>query len=240
MPSSPGARRLWLEGSVIVLSILLAFGIDAGWAGLVEAREGRRLQELIREDVVAMRDEIALRRTQGEDLTTQARDLLHALADSESDTEIVSTLTTLGSIFVTGGWNPVNHTYVEAMNSGRLRLIEEEALRLDLTRYQALIEDVARSYRAIETQYYGELEPFLVSNTVYSEIAAEWWRDDLVDARITTDFQTLAESRELWNLVTLRLEAEIAVMSRLERLEEMTHSLLRVLPESGSEPVAAF
>lgn len=240
MPPSPEGRRLWLEGAVIVLSILLAFGIDAAWAGLVEAREGRRLQELIREDVVAMQDEIALRRTQGERLVAQARALLHALADPSSEAEIVPALTTLGSIFVMGGWNPVNHTYVEAMNSGRLRLIEEEALRLDLTRYQALIEDVAGSYRAMETQYYGELEPFLVSNTVYSEIAAEWWRDDLVEARIRTDFRALAESRELWNLVTLRLEAEIAVMSRLDRLNEMAESLLRVLPRGASERGLAF
>jgi len=41
MRFSPSKSRVWLEAPIIVVSILLAFGIEAGWAGLMEAREGR-------------------------------------------------------------------------------------------------------------------------------------------------------------------------------------------------------
>jgi class 3 adenylate cyclase len=232
MPSISSRPRVWLEAPIIVVSILLAFGIEAGWAGLVEAHESRRLQELIRDDVVAMRTEVALRRTQGDQLIGDARALLAELADPSSEEQLVAALSRIGSIFVTGGWSPVNHTYVEAMSSGRLRLIEDESLRLALTRYQAVIDDIRNTYESIETQYYAELEPFLVANTIYSEIAADWWRDSLVPAPFKTDFTALARSRELWNLVTLRLEAELAVRSRLDQLEEMAEGLQLVLPES--------
>lgn len=215
-----------------MVSILLAFGIEAGWAGLVEAREGRRLLELIRDDVVAMQTEVDIRQSQADQLITQARALLSELANPSSDAELVAALGTLGSIFVTSSWNPVNHTYVEAMSSGRLRLIEDESMRLLLTRYQARIEDIRSLYGSVETQYYQALEPFLVANTIYSELAAEWWRDSLVEAPFSTDFEALKNSHELWNLVTLRLEAEIAVVDRLDRLEELADELLRALPEA--------
>ena len=38
--------------------------------------------------------------------------------------------------------------------------------------------------------------------------------------------QSLAESRELWNLVTLRLEIEVALQSRLEGMDALIAGLL--------------
>lgn len=43
-------------------------------------------------------------------------------------------------------------------------------------------------------------------------------------------FAALAESRELRNLLTLRLEFEIAVEDRLKRLDTLTEELLALLP----------
>ncbi len=228
---APAKRRLWLEGMVIVISILLAFAIEAGWAELVEAREARRLAELIRDDVVATEAEVARQRTRSQELAGRARHLLETLASPRATREQLSeALLTLGSIFVTGSWAPVDHTYVEALNSGRLRLIEDEELRLALTRYHAQIEELDGIFETVEEQYYGQLEPFMVAHTVYSEIAAEWWRGSLVGAPFATDFEALAKSRELWNLLTLRLEIEVAVQSRLDRMDELTQLVLGLLP----------
>ena len=144
-------------------------------------------------------------------------------------------LLSLGSIFVTGGWEPVTHTYDESVNSGRLRLIESEPLRLALTRYRAGVEEVEAIHRLTETQYYGQLEPFMVEHTVYSELAAEWWRGALVEAPFKTDFEALATSRELWNLLTLRLEIEVAMLSRLDRMDALAAEVLGLLnDELGS------
>ena len=127
------------------------------------------------------------------------------------------------------GWEPVTHPYDEAVNSGRLRLIESEPLRLALTRYEAGVEDVNAIHRSTETQYYGQLEPFMVEHTVYSELAAEWWRGALVEAPFTTDFEALSTSRELWNLVTLRLEIEVAMQNRLERMDVLATEVIELL-----------
>ena len=95
MPSNSNKGRVWLEAPVIVVSILLAFGIEADWAGFVEAREGRRLQESIRDDVAAMKSEITLRRTQGGELMAGARTLLAELASPSSEAQLTAALTRL-------------------------------------------------------------------------------------------------------------------------------------------------
>lgn len=225
-------RRMHLtEGLVIVVSILLAFGIEAAWAEYSETREAHRLLAAIRDDVEATQGEVALQQESSEELANRARHLLSTMADPPSDEAFRQAILTLGSIFVTSGWEPVTHTYVEAVNSGRLRLIESEPLRLALTRYHAGVEEVNAIHRSAETQYYGQLEPFLVEHTVYSELAAEWWREALVEAPFETDVEALAANRELWNLVTLRLELEIAMQNRLERMDGLSVEVLGLLDE---------
>lgn len=224
-------HRPWLEGFVIVVSILLAFGIDAGWAEIVERREESQLLESIRSDVVATREEIASHLALSEVLAARARRVLEALAAHQPGRADTVALGQIGSVFVTGGWQPVNHAYTEALSSGRLRLIEAADLRLGLARYQEALDELDDMFTATETQYYAQLEPFLVAHTVYSEIGAAWWRDSFVQAPFRTDFEALGQSRELWNLLTLRLEIEVAVQDRLVRLDERTRSLLERLPE---------
>jgi hypothetical protein len=222
--------RLFLEGAVIIASILLAFAIEAGWAEFRESQEASDLLQSIREDVVATQAEVAKQSGISEGLVIRARTLLDTLASSKSPDQLREGLLTLGSIFVYHSWSPVDHTYAEAVNSGRLQLIEDHNLRIALAQYEAQIQGLSRVYASVEVQYYSQLEPFMVANTIYSEIAAEWWRESLIVAPFNTDFEALARSRELWNLLTLRLEHEVAVQSRLERMEKMTNQVLALLP----------
>lgn len=69
----------------------------------------------------------------------------------------------------------------------------------------------------------------MVANTVYSEIAAAWWRDELVEAPFRTDFEQLAQSRELWNLVTLRLEIEVAVQDRFRTVDALAQEVIAII-----------
>ena len=222
-------RRYLTEGLVIVVSILLAFGIEAAWAEFSEAREAYRLLESIRDDVEAPQVEVAARQTRSEELSDRARHLLSTLADPPSDEVLRDALLTLGSILIIRGWEPVTHSYDEAVNSGRLRLIESESLRLALTRYNAGVKEVDMVHRQAATQYYGQLEPFMVEHTVYSEIGAEWWRGALVEAPFTTDFAALATNREMWNLVTLRLELEVTLLTLLGRMDALAVEVLGLL-----------
>jgi len=232
-----GARdggRLFLEGLVIVGSILVAFGIDAAWAEYQDTREAERLLSAIEADLIATRDEAAARTAREEALATRARTLLGMLAADPRPAALPDSLRTLGNIFVMTDWQPVNHAYNEAVNSGRIRLVRDDTIRLTLARYQEVIDELDRIYQDVRVQYYGQIEPFMVAHTVYSEIAMDDWRGGLVQAPFSTDFEALAGSRELWNLLTLRLELASVVLQRLELVDRRAGLLLERL--DGNAP----
>jgi hypothetical protein len=124
-------------------------------------------------------------------------------------------------VFVIRPFAPANDTYTEALGSGRLNLLTDSNLRIALSRYQSQIGGVALVEQAIFTQFFETLEPFTVAYTVYSEIANEKRRDDLIiESPFKTDFDALAASPVLWNLLTIRLEFEVA---REDYLAELDH-----------------
>ena len=92
--------RLFLEGLVIIASILPAFAIEAGWAEYRSSQEAGELLQSIREDVVARQAEVARHSEKSEALLNRARTLLDTLASSESPDELREGLLTPGSIFV--------------------------------------------------------------------------------------------------------------------------------------------
>ncbi|MEL6950521.1 MAG: hypothetical protein AAGM16_10470 [Pseudomonadota bacterium] len=229
MSTEKKSTGVLLEGVVIVASILLAFAIDAWWDSRVESRERSALLQSIREDIIATRSVMAAERQDSLAVAARATAILEAMAGEPSEEELRETMLEIGSVFVIGGWSPVIDTYAEAVNSGRLRLIEDEALRVALFRYSAQIAELDDIFGEVSVQYYGQIEPFLVANTVYSEIAAAWWRGSLVEAPFATDFAALSQSRELWNLITFRLEMELAVQDRFDRLESRAEEVLALL-----------
>lgn len=92
-----------------------------------------------------------------------------------------------------------SRTYIDAVASGRLSFIENDEIRHAPTRHQRRIERVDRLVSSVHDMSYGQLERFLVADTVCSQAGAANWRDvlniDRAPRRI--DFDQLAASREL-------------------------------------------
>ena len=209
--------RALTEGVVIVVSILLAFGLEASWAARLERQEEAALLQSIRSDVVENRSLIAQHAQGTEAQIDLAQSILAVLAEGERGPASDSVVARIGDVFISNSWDPINDTYLEAMSSGRLALIDDSELRLRLARYQRRIDAVAELFTSIRTQYYGQLEPFLVAHTVYSDIAMGTWSYEVTRMRPPheTDFSELALSREFWNLLTLRLELAVAHRCRV-------------------------
>jgi hypothetical protein len=68
--------------------------------------------------------------------------------------------------------------------------------------------------------YYLELEPFMTKHTVYTEVAHSDWLKDIPTPPFKTDFDALARNTELWNLLALRMELDLAFLQRLESAQE--------------------
>lgn len=226
-------RRVALESAVIVGSILLAFWIDAAWAAREERQGGRELTAALRADVEATQQLVADNTRHTEQVIAQARTVLEGLAGDAPGVARDSLLLRVGSVFVLDEWTPTTHSYQQALGSGDLALVRDPELRRLLGSYHAMLEQLRSIYESQKTQYYGTLEPFMVEETVYSELAYDAWRDRLVQGPFTTDLERLVRSRELWNLLTLKLELEEAVLSRLQRADSVGRELALALDSAG-------
>lgn len=227
------AKKLVVEIIAIVLSILLAFAIDAWWDERQEQRRADELLFAIRSDVEATQTYIEGAIVFRKKVIGDAQALLEAMAGGTDRATLDSRLLTLGSVFVQSSWHPVNHTYEQALGSGSFELIRDSELRLLLAQYVAALEEVGLWNDNVIRQYYSTLEPFMVTRTVYSELAAPDVRDVLIaDSPFQTDLSALAENRELWNLLTFKLELEAILVLRLEDADAMAIELLAVMPDS--------
>ena len=131
-------------------------------------------------------------------------------------------------------WDPINHSYEQALGSGSFELIRDEELRLLIAKYVGALATVTSFTEQINEQYRGQLEPFMVSHTVYSDLAAPDVRDLLITegAPFATDLEALAASRELWNLLTLKMELELIMVSTMVKAEARATELVAALPDS--------
>jgi hypothetical protein len=224
-------KRFLAEGLTIVVSILLAFWVDASWDTRVQASRALDLLLAIRSDVEATQAHIGDRIDASTAVVEDAQALLNAMAGRTDEATRDSLLMTLGSVFIQSAWHPVNHSYEQALGSGSFELVQDAQLRLLLAQYVAALNDVGLWDRDVNEQYYAELEPFMVANTVYSDLAAPDVREELVSGGpFTTDVEALASSRELWNLLTLKLEIAAILRSTLESADSVATTLLEALP----------
>jgi hypothetical protein len=225
------SRRLLTEGVVIVGSILLAFAIDAAWQSLGERQRLQQLELSLRTDIEATRQAMISRRDWAADVTRGARAILSGIADGATGADLDSLVFSVGSVFVKGYWAPINHTYEQALGAGDLALVEDAELRFMLGRYAEALDGLGDHQSSVVTQYYGQLEPFMVEHTDYAQVAWETSRPFLVRGPFTTDSETLAAQREFSNLLNLKLELEIEATTALQAAIALAEELLAMLKE---------
>lgn len=217
---------------MIVVSILLAFGIDAAWATYGERQHLDQLKTSMAADVLATREAVSVRRMWADGVTRGARSILEGIKRGETGPALDSLVFTVGNVFVKGLWAPINHTYEQALSSGDLSLVREPDLRFLLGRYAEALESVEAVQRSVITQYYAELEPYMVANTEYAEVAWDVQKTGLVSVGFSTHAPEVAAQREFANLLNLKLELELEMLEALRIAEDLSTQLLEKL---GSE-----
>jgi hypothetical protein len=150
--------RIFLEGAVIVGSILLAFGIEAAWDSRQELeREGEYLEQLLA-DLYANRDVIANANRQQESQLHHARRVYPFVASGEwGDLDPASAVISsyLASPTPTPTW--VNHTFEELRSTGSIGLIRDAGVRSGMLEYYRYLEAADHTYELMSTSYRNEI-----------------------------------------------------------------------------------
>jgi hypothetical protein len=134
-------RRLLTEGIVIVVSILLAFWIDAWWDSVQDRAEEREILGLLRAEFEA--NQKVLARTAGiHRLNLDA--MRKIVSASESDISVHDEY--LGSLFLqsagTPHYNPSTGALAATISSGRIDLVRNIELRNRLAGWNSVVSDL--------------------------------------------------------------------------------------------------
>jgi len=131
------------EGAVILVSILLAFWIDAWWVGLEEARDERQSLELVSRDLNAAIDQLAEYVEFAEHVGTEGLKALEALStddvhDSLELSRMIQRATDRKTVALPAA------AYTDLVSTGSLRLVRNRDLRDAIVRYYESAEIAQR------------------------------------------------------------------------------------------------
>ena len=237
-------RRVFTESVAVVLSILLAFTIDAWWDGHKERQREHVLMLELLEDFRSSRPglesrlDLSLRMasgTEGFQALVAAQNVANALV--VPDTFVFAVL---------GGptYEPVTNTLDAALASGEIELLSSEKLRMELAKWRRILADTAEDEREVRRITNEQLFPLLARSSKlsgYFDGLLEWSGGDpyssgrLIEGKTPdgADGSVAVEpSDELAGMLALRrFYVELAAAD----LEDLLASLDRVIALLESE-----
>jgi hypothetical protein len=137
-----------VEGVLIVVSILIAFAIDAWWEERGDRTEEQRVLTALRAEFQENAERLPRYIEAGEFAAAEAARLIQAIQDAAEGGRIVVTPEQLMALTAFGSFDPVRGAFDAMLQSGELRYIRNQALRSRLVRWPSLIAD------AVENDYF--------------------------------------------------------------------------------------
>jgi hypothetical protein len=240
MESTKPFRRYLAEGFAIVVSILLAFGIDASWGEWEEGREETRLLQ-------ALETEFRANQTQLEFRTAWHRDIeeaLLALLSAATDPQSTISSDSIDSLLGMASWFNNQSTFEMSANdalvlSGKLSLVSNEALRQRITAWNRKVASVTRN----EAQDYDTFSevwmPFLrdygylpkVNNaiTVQPGSGEATYGFAVPSDPSRVDHKELLTDHRFHNVLVHRLWVQTDILNAYRRLQPELSSMLELL-----------
>jgi hypothetical protein len=217
------------EGLLIVISILLAFAIDAWWDGLTERREEQRILAALESDFTATRETV--RATTA--LYEQARDstlrLLRLLPEDLSAVPPREVYTLIRWSLAAWSFEPRLPTYEEIVSSGSLGLLRSDTLRRQMAIVIDELQDGQDYYRELFRRGTIVEDPFLIKHVpgyemwqgkggmTFPDLPFDWDPNELR----TREFASLLAMRQAWTIDV------ISIGQRVEREIDVALGLLR-------------
>ena len=153
-------RRAVLEAVVIVASILMAFGLNAWWAGVQARHQERQYLTALRREFSVARDSLESQTSRrewaryvGEALIRQIQGGAEAPADS--------LLYWSSGLSLQIDFNPPRAVYDDVISSGGTQFIRSDSLRIALAQYASELELVGHADQQAWSTWEQRIQPFL-------------------------------------------------------------------------------
>ena len=238
---SMASRRFLVEGTVIVLSILLAFWIDAWWEESQDREREVMLLRALLDDVQAMRRGFDSQRSYNEAILDATQTLLVAGASRDTRLSPNEVDALLGNIV----WYNTYTTWESAsmdllVSSGNLVDLSDLNLVQLLLSLHNRLENAQRRNRLDEAFYRDRLIPFLGTHANLPQIlatidhapgVADWSYDfPDIDFADTTDHTPLLSDDEFLGLLAAKIDLQHDILNySLSDLDERLDRVAQVL-----------
>jgi hypothetical protein len=234
---SEGARgrgRVVFEGLLIVLSILLAFGIEAWWGEQGERRDESEALQGLHEDFGQTVDRLVEARSAHAKIRTASERLLFMTGPNAetSDSDIV--LDSLVMALIGGPIVfPVMATYDALIASGQVEILSSGELRRALATWAASMADLARLEREARAQMDQRLLPFLWDYipivTLDLNVLPEYAESTLERSRFPSRYRDLLRSLRFENAVEERMNSSRLAIERVAIITEASEGIVSLL-----------
>ena len=233
-------RRVVAEGFIIVFSILLAFGIEAGWSQRGERQDEAHALQGLRDEFVENLDRLASARSEHAEVRDAAIRLLpmtgpvadQRVPDLSMDTLVMALIAGPKVLLVTA-------TYDALIASGRIQLLQSAGLRRELAGWATTVTDLREEERDAFRQMDQRLLPFLWDFvpivTLDVNVLQTYQGSDLNQSAFPRRCQDLLRSLRFENAVEERMNSSIRT---LDRVTEAVGTAARVLALVESELAA--
>ena len=221
-----------VEGFLIVVSILVAFAIDAWWEERGARTEERRVLTALRAEFQENAERLPEYIAKSNFAATEAAKLIHDIQNVAKGGRIVATAEQLMAFTVFGSFDPARGAFDAMLQSGELKYIGNQALRGRLVRWPTLIADAVENDLFLRTVAGPRVFDYLSKRVDLglSDIVAECKTQNSPETCPSAEFE-LAATAELSGLLShirgwsAESANELAVV-RTEALE-----LIRLLDE---------
>ena len=235
-------KRIAVEAAAIVVSILLAFAIDAWWDDRRERIEEREVLIGLKSEFSRYRDDLAISIEIQTNVLLSTSDLVVATRRGFWESEVHSFDTALVSLS-----DPKSHDFgggvLDALiSSGRLEIISDNDLRVKLATWSEVFNEIRddenRNMAFISDQVYPYMLRWHIPHSRGIEICCSWTKWPLSTRSVTDDpdalsrlltdpeFETMVELRHT-DFSHLALEYENGIREMDEILDAIDESLGR-------------
>jgi glycerol-3-phosphate cytidylyltransferase-like family protein len=229
--------RIFAEGGAIVVSILLAFAIDAAWDRRQEQHEERRILHSVLNELHANQQNIARMTVWQRDVEAATISLLDAAARSE----VAISVDAIDQLIADSSWYNNDSTFdMSAVDAvvlgGNLSKIEDENLRQRITQWSRDVSIVRRNERQDYDFFKDVWTPFLRQNAYMpqihnfvDELPGTGEEDYIPDIKLSSHAGSHADligDREFQNILLQRLWIHGDILNAYRQIEPRLDSLV--------------
>jgi hypothetical protein len=158
-------RRILVESAAVILSILLAFSIDAWWDGHRERLHERELLAGLLTDFEASRPDLVHRLSLARRMADGTTRFLE-LTDGQTGTARIEVPDSLVLALLGGPtYEPATNTLDAAVASGEIELVRNDELREELARWRRILSDTGEDEREVRRITNEQIVPLLSRET---------------------------------------------------------------------------